>query len=88
MLVGPKPTLKVLLFPGATVKGVDNPVVNPLPEMLEEETVRFAVPVFLSEMVCELAFPTSTLPKLTLDGVAAIQACVMVTAALAELVDW
>ncbi len=50
--VGAKLTLKLLLLPGAMVKGVDSPVEpNPAPEMLAEEMVRFAVPVFLSRMV-------------------------------------
>jgi len=71
--LGAKLTLRVLLLPGAIVRGVNTPVVlKPVPETLAEETVRFAVPVFLSEIVCELVRPTTTFPKLTLDGVAAI----------------
>ena len=85
--VGAKLTLKVLLAPGAMVKGVDSPEVpKPLPETPAEETVRLAVPVFLSKIVCEALVPIRTLPKLTLDGVARIAAWVMVTGALAKLV--
>ena len=64
--VGAKLTFKELLLPGAMVRGVDRPVMaNPLPETLAEETVRLAVPVFVSAI---------TLPKLTLDGTAEIRA--------------
>ena len=85
--VGANLTLKVLLVPAAIVRGVVSALMlNPLPEMLADETVRFAVPVFLSKIVCEALFPISTLPKFTLDGVAAIEAWVIVTGALAELV--
>ena len=72
---GAKLTLKVLLLPAAIVRGVDRPVMpNPLPETLAEETVRLAVPAFVSEIVWEEVFPTSTLPKLTLEGTAEIKA--------------
>jgi len=73
--VGAKLTFKVLLLPGAIVRGADRPVApKPLPETLAEETVRLAVPVFVSEIVWEEVFPTITLPKLTLDGTAEIRA--------------
>ena len=73
--LGSKPTPKVLLLPGAMVRGVVKPVVlNPAPETLAEETVRFVVPVFLSEIACELLLSVTTFPKLTLDGAAEISA--------------
>jgi hypothetical protein len=70
------------------VKGVDRVMPNPLPDTLAKETVRLAVPVFLSKIVCEAFVPISTLPKLALEGTAAIEAWAIVTGALAELVVW
>jgi len=42
------------------------------------ENVRVALPLFLSVIGCELLLPSATVPKLTLDGLAEICACVPV----------
>ena len=39
------------------------------------ENVSVALPLFFSVIGCELVFPTLTVPKLTLDGLADICAC-------------
>lgn len=71
--LGSKLTLKAALFPAVMVRGVVKPLIlKPLPEMLADETVRSAVPVFFREIVCESVVPVTTLPKLTLEGVAEI----------------
>ena len=93
--LGSKLALNVALFPGVIVAGVDSPLMpNPAPETLADETVRFAVPVFFSEIVCEFVVPVTTVPKPTLDGVAEIEAAVMVKVRLlvavcaGELESW
>jgi hypothetical protein len=74
---GVNTALNVAFVPGGIVKGVLSPViVNPLPEALPCEMTRFAVPLFVSVIVCELLFPTLTFPKGALEGTAPIWACV------------
>lgn len=72
VVVGEKTALNVVVAPTAIVTGVERPViVKPAPDTLACETVRLAVPVFFRLIVCEFEFPSTTLPKLTLAGVAA-----------------
>ena len=69
--VGANAALKVVLAPAAIVAGVARPLrLKPVPEAVAADIVTLAVPVFFSVMVCELLLPMTTLPKLTLDGVA------------------
>ena len=76
---GVKTALNVAVFPAATVNGALNPeVLKPVPVTAACEIVRLALPPFETVMVCELLFPTTTLPKAVLDGAAAICACVPV----------
>jgi hypothetical protein len=52
---------------------VESPVVlNPVPATLNCEIVKAALPVFEMVIGCELVFPVTTLPKLTLEGLAVI----------------
>jgi hypothetical protein len=70
--LGVKATLNVALFPAAMVSGTVMPVrLKPLPDTIACEIVTLALPALDSLMVCELLVPVTTLPKLTLDGVAA-----------------
>src|SRR5258707_9051245 len=63
--------LKVVLCPAASVNGTDKPVMlNPVPKTLAAEMVTLAVPELLNVKVCVPLPPTSTLPKLKLDGLA------------------
>jgi hypothetical protein len=79
-------TLKFPLWPGVNVIGSAKPLkLKPAPVTVACETVKFAVPLFLSCTVCEFAFPVTTEPKLALAGVRLNPACtcVPVTAATA-----
>ncbi len=59
------------LWPALSVVGADNPAMaKPVPETLAEEIVMLAVPEFVRVMECEPLLPTTTLPKLTLVGLA------------------
>ena len=70
---GVKIALKLVLPPAAIVVDVLRPVwLKPVPTMLIFEKVRVAFPLFLRMIGCELLFPTATVPKLTLVGVAEI----------------
>ena len=76
---GVKITLKVTLPPGGITVEVEIPVmVKPVPDGVTCENVRGELPVFWSVMVCELLVPLTTVPKLTLEGVAERCACVPV----------
>ena len=71
--VGAKTTLNVVLPPAAIVIGVDIPLtLKPLPEAEIEETLRLAVPVFITITDSDELAPVATLPKETLVGVVAI----------------
>ena len=73
---GPKEMLNVLLVPAAIVEGMARPLMlNPAPDAVACETVRVALPVFCTRIVCEFGAPTVTLPKLTLAGVSTIVGC-------------
>jgi hypothetical protein len=70
--VGVKTALNVELLPAAIVSGVVRPLVlNPAPVTVAAEIVTLAVPPFERLIVCELLVPMTTLPKLTLEGLAA-----------------
>ncbi len=77
--VGANTMFNVAFFPLLMVAGTERPsMLNPVPDTLACEIVRLAVPAFLRLIVCEFLLPVATLPKLALDGVAAIAACVPV----------
>jgi len=68
--------LNVVLPPAASVSGTDKPVrLNPVPEALAAEMVTVAVPELLNVMVCVPLLPTSTFPKLKLEGLAVSVPC-------------
>jgi len=68
--------LKVVFCPAASVSGTDKPVMlKPVPEALAAEIVTLAVPELLNVKVCAPLLPTSTLPKLKLEGLAVSAPC-------------
>jgi hypothetical protein len=67
--VGAKTALNATLAPAATVCAESPVWLKPVPATLTCVIVRLAVPVFFKVIACELLIPTTTLPKLTLDGV-------------------
>ena len=78
-VVGANTAVRVAVLPAAIVSGTLMPeILNPAPVTLADEIVRVAEPAFESVIVCELLVPVVTLPKATLDGVAAIWGCVPV----------
>ena len=71
--VGAKTALKARLPEPASELEVERPVMlKPVPAVLMCENLIMLLPLFLSVMVCELLVPMTTLPKLTLAGVAEI----------------
>jgi hypothetical protein len=63
------------LCPGVKVIGRVIPLtLNPAPVAAAWDIVKFALPLFLICIVCELVFPVSTEPKLALPGVTLIPA--------------
>jgi hypothetical protein len=73
VVVGVKIALNATLPPAGMVVAVDRPeIVNPAPGGVTFENVRVELPPFCSVMVCELLVPLTTLPKLTLAGIAEI----------------
>src|SRR6266852_4233166 len=61
--------LNVVFCPAASVSGTDKPAMpKPVPETLAAEIVTLAVPELLNVMVCVPLLPTSTFPKLKVDG--------------------
>jgi hypothetical protein len=74
--LGANAALNVTLELGAIVVDVDNPVkLTPAPFAANCEKVSAVLPVLLSVIGCEFVFPTTTLPKLTLDALADTRAC-------------
>ena len=68
--------LKVVFCPAARVSGRDKPLmVNPVPEALAAEMVTLAVPELLNVMGCVPLLPTSTFPKLKLEGLGVSVPC-------------
>jgi hypothetical protein len=73
---GVKTTLSATLPPGATVVDVVRPVMlKPAPAGVTCENVRAVFPAFVIVIGCELPFPTTTVPKLTLEGFDESWAC-------------
>jgi len=65
--------LNVMLPPATIVLEGERPIwLNSVPETVICENVSVALPLFVSVMGCELVFPTLTVLKFTLDGVAEI----------------
>lgn len=62
-------------------------VLNPVPVTLACVIVSVAFPGLLTWMVCELAAPTTTLPKFALDGVRLIPACRPVPLTVTTVLD-
>jgi hypothetical protein len=76
---GAKPAVNDALCPALIVTGVDIPLMlNPVPETLAAEIVTLPVPVLFNVTVADALLPTSTLPKLTLAGLALSPPCVPV----------
>ena len=66
---GVKPTVKAVDFPGANVSGRARPLtLNPVPSPENCVMLRLAPPVLVRVTVCEVVWPTVTVPKLTLPG--------------------
>lgn len=86
-VVGANTALKVMLLPEVSVCAVKPVTLNPVPVTVSEETTRFTVPVFLSVIVCELFVPSTTVPKVTLDGVADMVGCAPVPLSGIEVGD-
>lgn len=78
VVAGAKTALKVMVLFGARVCAVNPVTLKPVPVTLSDETIRFAVPVFLSVTTCVEDVAVATLPKLMLDGVTDIPGCVPV----------
>jgi len=67
--VGVKLTVKAVDFPGPSVSGKARPLrLNPVPGPASCVMLRFAPPTLVRVSVCELVWPTVTVPKLTLPG--------------------
>ncbi len=72
--VGANCTLKVEVDPAAIFSGRVSPdTLNPVPAGVAAEIVSVALPVFFTVIVWEFVLPSTTLPKLTLDGVKLIR---------------
>ena len=67
--VGVKLTVKAVDFPGANVSGKARPLrLNPVPGPASCVMLRLAPPALVKVTVCELVWPTDTVPKLMLPG--------------------
>ena len=74
--VGENNTLNVALCPAASVAGVPRPLtLNPAPLAVTCAIVTHTVLVFLTVKVCDLIWPSTTLPKLKLPGVTLRPVC-------------
>ena len=74
--VGPKLAVNEVVCPALRVAGTVNPaMLKPVPEALAPEIVTLAVPELLSVMVCVPLLPTSTFPKLKLEGLGVSAPC-------------
>ncbi len=73
---GAKLAVKEVVCPGLRVAGTDKPVMlKPVPEVLAAEMVTLAVPELLNVKVCVPLLPTSTFPKLKLEGLGVSAPC-------------
>jgi hypothetical protein len=87
-VVGENFAVKIVLWPAASVAGVDRPVMlNPVPDALPCETEMLAVPELVNVTFTEPLEPTSKLPKLMLDGFAARLPCTPVPVSGIETVE-
>jgi len=69
-------TEKVTFCPAVKVSGAVNPLIaKPVPETLAEDTVRSALPVFVSVTYCELDCPTVMLLKASAEGLSENAGC-------------
>ena len=69
--LGANIALNMVVLPGAIVTGTTRPLMlKPVPDTLACEIMVFALPPFVSVIVCELLLPVTTLPKLVLAGAA------------------
>jgi hypothetical protein len=67
--VGVKLTVKAVDFPGPNASGKARPLrLNPVPGPVSCVMLRLAPPALVRVTVCELVWPTVTVPKLTLAG--------------------
>ena len=67
--VGVKLTVKAVDFPGANVSGIARPVrPKPVPGPPTCVMLRLAPPALVRVTVCEVVWPTVTVPKFTLPG--------------------
>lgn len=65
--VGAKPTVSVVVLPGARVSAPENPLmVNPVPDTVACEIVTEPVPLFVSDTDCVEEVPSSALAKVRL----------------------
>ena len=77
--VGAKRAVNDALCPALIVTGAVIPLMlNPVPETLAAEIVTLPVPVLFNVTVADPLLPTTTLPKLTLAGLALNPPCVPV----------
>src|SRR6266568_3450429 len=68
--------VKMVFCPATSVSGRDKPLMlNPVPEVLAAERVTLAVPELVNVTVCDPLLPTSTFPKLKLEGLAVSAPC-------------
>jgi hypothetical protein len=66
---GAKVVVKLALWPGASVNGMLSPLtLNPVPDTVAWEIVRFPFPVLFRSTDCETLVPIWTLPKFTMEG--------------------
>ncbi len=73
---GAKLAVKEVVCPGLRVAGTDKPVMlKPVPEVLAAEIAMLAVPELLNVKVCVPLLPTSTFPKLKLEGLGVSAPC-------------
>lgn len=64
--------VRLALWPGASVNGRVSPLMlNPVPDPVALEIVRFRLPVLFRTTDCDTLSPTGTLPKLTVEGLTA-----------------
>jgi len=79
--------LKLVLCPALRVRGsAGNPLTpKPVPDGVAAVIVRAALPVLLSETLCEPVLPTATLPKFTLVGAMVSCGCACVPVPLKEI---
>jgi hypothetical protein len=64
-----KVAVRLAPWPGASVNGMLSPLLlNPVPDTVAWEIVRFELPLLLSATDCDTLLPTGTLPKFKVEG--------------------